>query len=149
MEFQTPRALVVEHEELHAELETALPAGGPVGAAAQKVADALHKHFEAEDRYALPPLGLLRPLAEGRLDPEMVGVLSLTDRLKADLPQMLAEHREITAALEELSAAARQAGQERYAQFAEKLRLHAQLEEEVSYPAALLVGEYLKLKLNR
>jgi hypothetical protein len=28
----------------------------------------------------------------------------------------------------------------------EKLKLHAQTEEEVLYPAAILIGEYLKLK---
>jgi hypothetical protein len=30
--------------------------------------------------------------------------------------------------------------------FAEKLKLHAKNEEEVLYPAAILVGEYLKLQ---
>jgi hypothetical protein len=33
--------------------------------------------------------------------------------------------------------------------FAEKLMLHAQNEEEVSYPTAILIGEYLKLKLGK
>lgn len=32
----------------------------------------------------------------------------------------------------------------RYADFAGRLTLHARIEEEVSYPAALLVGEYLR-----
>jgi len=32
--------------------------------------------------------------------------------------------------------------------FAEKLMLHAQTEEEIFYPAAILVGEYVKSKLN-
>jgi hypothetical protein len=34
-----------------------------------------------------------------------------------------------------------------HARFAEKLALHAKTEEDVLYPAAILVGEYLKLKL--
>ena len=34
------------------------------------------------------------------------------------------------------------------AAFAEKLMLHAQTEEEVSYPTAILIGEYIKLKLG-
>ena len=33
-----------------------------------------------------------------------------------------------------------------YVKFADKLILHAQNEEEVLYPASILVGEYLKLK---
>jgi len=35
-----------------------------------------------------------------------------------------------------------------YVEFAENLKLHAKTEEEVMYPAAILVGEYLKLKLH-
>jgi len=33
--------------------------------------------------------------------------------------------------------------------FSEKLSAHAQNEEQVMYPAAILVGEYLKLKLKQ
>lgn len=36
---------------------------------------------------------------------------------------------------------------EEHAEFAHKLMLHAQTEEEVLYPAALLVGEHIKLRL--
>jgi len=32
--------------------------------------------------------------------------------------------------------------------FAEKLRLHAAIEEEVLYPAAILVGKYVKQRLG-
>jgi hypothetical protein len=33
--------------------------------------------------------------------------------------------------------------------FAEKLKLHAQTEEEVSYPTALLIGDFIKLALGQ
>jgi hypothetical protein len=36
-----------------------------------------------------------------------------------------------------------------YAHFAEKLMLHAPMDEEILYPAAILIDEYLKMKLNR
>ena len=36
-----------------------------------------------------------------------------------------------------------------YTHFAEKLTLHPHNEEQVLYPAALLVAEYIKLKLNK
>ncbi len=67
-------------------------------------------------------------------------VLALTDRLKEDLPQMLAEHQAIVVALEKLSAAAKNAGMTEYVEFARMLELHARTEEEVMYPAAVLVG---------
>ncbi|MDA8217819.1 MAG: hypothetical protein M0Z94_09415 [Dehalococcoidales bacterium] len=44
------------------------------------------------------------------MTPDMNNVLVLTERLKAELDQMLAEHRSILTALKRLSAAAREAG---------------------------------------
>ncbi len=77
--------------------------------------------------------------------PEMAGVLTLTDRLEAKLPGILAEHQQIVAALGELVAAARAENKPRYVDFAEKLILHARTEEQVLYPAALIVGRYVRL----
>ncbi len=149
MEFKVPESMQMEHQELHTELFRATQSPGRVGDAARDVADVLHPHFEKEEAYALPPLGLLLPLARGELKPEMADVLTMTDRLKAELPEMLAEHQAIVAALDRLIEAAREEGQDEYARFTEKLILHAQTEEQVSYPASILVGEYLKLKLNK
>ena len=95
-----------------------------------------------------PPLGLLPALAEGRVLPEMEAAVVMTHRLKADLGHMLLEHREIVAALEALEKAASSEGKAAAAHFAEKLMLHAQTEEEVLYPAAILVDEYLSSKLS-
>ena len=58
-----------EHEELHAELAKATKAGGRTGLAAQAVARVMHAHFEKEEEYALPPLGVLPDLAKGKIDP--------------------------------------------------------------------------------
>lgn len=147
MELEIPLSLRVEHNELHAELVQATQAPGKVGEAAREVARALHPHFVREEEFALPPLGLLSALAQGQVTPEMRGVLAKTDRLKVELPRMLEEHRSIAAALETLKQVAREEGAEGYADLAERLMLHAQTEEEVMYPATILIGEYLKLKL--
>lgn len=141
-------ALEVEHSELHVQLERVIHSGGDVGAAATRVAEALHAHFGGEERYAMPPLALLPALAAGEVTADMAGIVPLTETLKAELPQMLAEHRAIVAALDDLSAAARRENSAEALAFADKLRLHAQQEEEILYPAAILVGEYLKLKLG-
>jgi hypothetical protein len=79
----------------------------------------------------------------------MEGVIGMTDKLKAELPRMLEEHRNIVAALKRLSAAAEKEKKTEYVRFTEKLMLHALNEEEVLYPAAILVGEYIKLKRNK
>jgi hypothetical protein len=145
MTFQIPTPLKLEHEELHAELVRATKAGGKVGEAAKGVAKVLHDHFLREEEFALPPIGLLSALARGEVDENMKTVLRMTDRLKAELPEMLEEHKAVVAALQNLVAAAEAENKPEHARFAEKLMLHAQTEEEVLYPAAILVGEYLKL----
>jgi len=148
MEFVIPEPLKREHEELHEQLRKATREGGAVGEAAKALAKLMHPHFVKEDEYALPPLGLLPLLAKGSVTPDMTAVLKLTDTLKQELGEMLAEHKTIVAALQVLAEAARRENKPEYVAFAEKLILHAQTEEEVMYPAALLIGEYLKLKLN-
>jgi hypothetical protein len=148
MNEQHHAALESEHQELHVQLDRAIQAGGEVGAAATAVAELLHAHFVGEERYALPPLGLLPRLAAGEIEPEMAGEVALAETLKAELPQMLAEHRAIVAALGDLRAAAHRAQNEAALRFADQLERHAQNEEEILYPAAILVGEYLKLKLR-
>jgi hypothetical protein len=148
MTYANPKALEAEHEALHVQLEQAIQVGGEVGAAASELADRLHEHFAGEERYALPPLALLPALAAGQVEPDMAAYIEIAETLKRDLPQMLAEHQAIVAALEALGAAARRAGRDEVVSFTEKLRLHAQSEEEIMYPAAILVGEFLKLKLG-
>jgi len=146
MEFVIPQSLRTEHEELHAELKKATKEVGQVGEAARSVVAVLHPHFLKEEEYALPPLGLLPSLAEGRVSTDMGIVLEMTTRLKNDLGQMLEEHRAIVAQLDGLIDAAKERRKYTYVRFAEKLVLHAQMEEEVLYPAAILIGEYLRLR---
>ena len=145
--FATPESIKIEHAELHGELAAATKLPGRTGAAARHVAELLQPHFVSEEEFALPPLALLRPLADGRVAPEMRDVIALTDRLKAEMPRMLNEHKAIVVALAELGQAATAEHHPEIGRFVEKLTVHAQHEEQVLYPAAVLVGEYLKLKL--
>jgi hemerythrin-like domain-containing protein len=147
MNFPIPQPLQQEHEALHAELRNATQAGGAVGEAAKALARLMHPHFVKEDEFALPPLALLQPLAQGTVTADMQEVLKLTDRLAAELPAMLAEHKTIVAALERLVDEARRAKRTDVVEFAQKLMLHAQTEEQVMYPAALLVGRFVSQRL--
>ncbi len=147
MKFEIPPAMKAEHDELHAELVNATRAGGATGEAAEAVAKVLHGHFVKEEEIALPPLGLLATLSQGKVEAEMADILKLTDRLRAELPTMLSEHKDVVFALERLIAAAVAENKPEAARFAEKLQLHAETEEQVSYPAALLIGLYVRDKL--
>ncbi len=148
MEFKIPEPMKLEHDELHVELVRAIESGGETGAAAQAVADLLHPHFVKEEAFALPPLGLLTILARDEFVPEMREVLAMTDTLRAELGEMLAEHQGIVAALDRLAEAAWRENKPEVAKFADKLKLHAQTEEQVAYPTAILIGEYIKLQLT-
>lgn len=149
MRFEIPKPLQAEHEELHASLVRATKEPGAVGEAAREVARLLHPHFVREEQFALPPLALLAELARGGVTPGMAEVLPMTQRLKAELPAMLAEHEQIVGALGKLRAAARASGLAEYERFAEALELHAQTEERVLYPAAILVGEHVERTLRQ
>jgi hypothetical protein len=142
--IQVPPALKSAHDELHAELKRATDSGGRIGAAASAVARLMHPHFISEEELALPPLGLLSELSKGKLGAEVADVLKLTDNLEHELPRMLAEHKEIVATLQRLVEAANIEGKPDIAAFAAKLMAHARAEEEVSYPAAILIGRYLR-----
>ena len=148
MKIIIPTSLKLEHEELHRELAKATKVGGKIAEAAKLVAQTLHPHFVSEEEFAIPPLGILSQLVEGKLNEDMKEILKMTDRLKAELPKMLQEHKAIVAALDKLVKAAQEENKPEYAAFAEKLKLHAKTEEEVTYPTALLIGEYLKLKFK-
>ena len=124
MKFAIPQTLQHEHEALHERLRQATQVGGEVGAAAKELARLMHPHFVKEDKFALPPLGLLAALARGEWSAEMAEVLTLTEQLEAELPQMLAEHQSIVAALHTLREAAERAGSTEIVAFAEALVEH-------------------------
>jgi hypothetical protein len=148
MKFIIPQSLQDEHEALHDRLRQATQAPGEVGEAARTLARLMHPHFVKEDQVALPPLGLLQALAAGEFNAEMAEVLQLTDRLEAELPQMLAEHGAIVEALNRLREAAERAGRADVVAFASALVEHAKTEEAVMYPAAILVGKFVRQRLG-
>lgn len=139
-----PPGLIAEHDAIHAQLAALLDAPGDVGRAAQELAELLHHHFPAENQLAVPPLGWLVPLAHGSIPPGADAMIAKTDSLRAAMPQMLDEHRHIHAAAKNLQAAGIAGGNDAAVAFAEKLLAHAQHEEEVLYPAAILVGDLLR-----
>ncbi len=70
----------------------------------------------------------------------------MSDELKKSLLHMINEHESIVSALEEFEKIAKEEGRIDLVEFAENLKLHATMEEEILYPTAILIGEYLKLK---
>jgi hypothetical protein len=142
--LQTPEAIHDEHLEIHATLQRAIREPGRLGAAARELSAVLDPHFRREEEIATPPLGLLVPLSKGPVTSDMRAVLPMTDALERELPQMLQDHGRIGAARERFEAEALRAGKPDYVRLSETLAHHARQEEEVLYPAAILVGRFVR-----
>ena len=141
-----PPAIQAEHKELHEKLRELTCMRGRTGNAAIEVEKLLEPHFVKEEQLALPPLGLLADLSSGQMPPDSAAIIRMTDHLKREMPQMLAEHKKVVAALQQLQEAANAEDNPQGVQFAKALAAHAALEEQVLYPSALLVGRYLNEK---
>lgn len=141
--LSTPHSIAAEHRELHEVLARASHEAGRLGTAARELEQALSPHFRREEEIATPPLGLLPALAIGNATAEMRKVLPLTEALERELPQMLREHEIIRGAVRRFREAAEAARRPEYVRFSDDLAAHARQEEEILYPAAVLVGRYV------
>lgn len=137
-----------EHDNLRANLAAATKEPGALGGIAREVALVLEPHFAREEELVYPALGLLPAVVEGTVTPEMVESAAMARHLKAELPTMLEEHRKVREGLQKLRVAAEAAGRPTYERFADALVEHIETEEEVLYLSAILVGEYVMLRLG-
>ena len=150
MPLAIPQVLKLDHEELRDGVARASRERGPIGAAAIRLLRVMTPHIEKEEAFAHPPLGLLEEVARGLKpsDAEIAEALAMSGRLRGGILDMLAEHRMISAAVEELLAAAKAANRVEYAELAVRLIHHADVEERVLYPAVAILGSYLKLRFG-
>jgi len=133
-----------EHEELHRSLSKLVALRERVGEEARKLESVLRPHFEKEEGILMPLIGLLRNVAEGRRIEDPQRAVELAERFAAEYRGMLQEHIEIARALDSLEVSARRAGKRVALTFVKDLRRHAELEEEILYPSALLIYSMLK-----
>lgn len=103
-------------------------------------------HFKEEEDYVLPPLGLLPLITNGQLPEQTHEILLLTEKLKTQMSHLNVEHQLIKAYMDELMKAATKDNHPEVIEFEKELHIHANIEEEVLFPSAILIGEYLKIK---
>ena len=135
--------LRLPHDALRATLQRATRAAGRTGEAARQVALLAEGHFRREERLLLPLLALLPGLARGEGAARLAGAPLLAEALRQHVDEMVDEHRRLAGALRALAAAAGDEGHDDFVAFAEDMIVHAHLEEQVLYPAAILAGEYV------
>lgn len=144
--LQIPLSSQHEHKELREAIERAVASGGTTAEIAKKLSLVMEAHFAKEERYVMPLLVLLGPLSKNVAPANESEAIKLADSFRQELPMMLKEHKEVAALLIELKAAALKEGKGEVVSFADDLSHHAGQEEEILYPAALVVGEYLKTR---
>lgn len=145
MTLEIPHSLHGGHESLRATLRQAMREEGPLGEVARRLAQVIDGHMMREEKFVLRPLGILKALARGDTPADLADAQHLAEGLPRALPQMMDEHRQVAELVPLLAREAEAAGRLEFVAFAEELLLHARLEEEVLYPAALLVGRYATL----
>lgn len=145
-EFKIPEPLQINQNELCLALERAVLAGGKTGSAARKLLQVLQPHLLKEETDFLQPLGLLVGLSRGQITDSMRQIPARTEHLKARMFEIVREHAAIIEAARRLLQAARAEHKLALAAFTERLMLRAWTDELVFYPAAILIGEYLKLR---
>ncbi|HET6618201.1 MAG TPA: hemerythrin domain-containing protein [Gemmatimonadota bacterium] len=139
-----PPSIREEHASLRRALDEGSREPGAIGDAVRALAARMEPHFVKEEGLALPPLGVLPALATGEAIADPNRIVNIATRLESELPTMLEEHRAIGEAVEALLAAAEAEDRPDMAELGEQILHHARSEEEVSYPAAIIVGRYLK-----
>ena len=145
MGMQVPVSLKSGHEAIQAGLKRAMAEPGVLGENARTIARIMSGHMLREEKFALRPLGLLKALARGETPAELAEMVKLAQALRIEMPQMIDEHRQIAQALHALAGNAEAAGKPEYVALAEEMLLHAHIEEDVLYPAAVLIGKYAAL----
>ncbi len=147
MKTKVPKAIQNGHEQLSDELKAIIAQGGKVGEKAKELSDSMKIHFEKEEKYALPPLGLLLALSEGNWEINANEAIMMADTLQSRLFEMTQDHKMISKFLEELKKIAEEENNSQAQNFVRNLILHIDLEDQVLYPATLLIGNYLR-KMN-
>lgn len=144
MKPKTPTALKNGHENLYKDIEVIVSSGGKTAEQANTLAKVLHPHFKKEEEYALPPLSLLIALSEGNWKIDSKTAIVMADRLHSELTEMKKEHDNINRILEKLKMLAIEEKNLKAMRFVDDLNLHIEIEDQVLYPATILIGNYLK-----
>lgn len=142
-----PASLEEEHKEIHEKLEKIVSSSGDTANMAKQVQSIMQPHFEKEEQLSIPVLGALQPYVNGTLTEETRNqVIKISQQFKQEYPSMLEEHKQIVAALDNLENIAMKDNRQDVISFIAELKSHAMNEEQVTYPATIVVGELLELK---
>lgn len=143
---EMPSSIKKTHEYLLEQIHKITSYKDSSGRAAIKIEELMHHHFKEEEDVVLPLLGLLSSLANDQMPEQIKNIILLSEKVRPLMNHLSAEHQLIKAYLEELKQASDSEHRPEILEFEKEVSKHAISEEEVYFPAAILIGEYLKLK---
>ncbi|WP_276372232.1 hemerythrin domain-containing protein [Chryseolinea sp. H1M3-3] len=143
---EVPSAIKKEHTNLLAQIKEIASYDDSTSIVARNLQEILQHHFDEEEDFVLPTLSLLPLLASGDTYEQHKDILPLIRKFKAQLTHMNAEHQMIKAYMADLKQVGAKENHPEILKFEEELHDHAAIEEEIFFPAAILIGEYLDLK---
>lgn len=141
-----PSSIKAEHKYLLDQIRKISLFRDSTGIVATKLRDLMQHHFQEEEDFVLPALGLLPLLASGQVPEQRKELIRFTEEFKLQLTHLDVEHQLISAYVKELKQVATKENNVAVIEFENDLHKHAMSEEEIFFPAAVLIGEYLKLK---
>ena len=143
-----PQSLRVEHDHTLEQLGILGRRKTPVGAEARKALALFRQHLQREEDFILPPLTLLPQLADGKASADMKWAIAMAERVKAEREQIFQEHTQISDAMNALATAAQKAHDTAALDFAHTAVADSLNDIELLEPMAIVVGEFLKVKLS-
>ena len=144
MKLKVPKSIIHGHANIILELNDVLAVGGEIAEKAKQLKDAMVPHFKKEEEYALPPLGLLLAFSEEKWEINAEEAIKMAENLELRLAEMTHDHSNIMDLLNELKSLGEEKHNHVVKMFVKTLTLHIEMEDEVLYPATILIGNYLK-----
>jgi len=138
--LKVPQSLREEHEAFIEGLKSYSTGNGETASAVRELLGLLEPHIEKENEFVLPLLGVLRGLAAGKPVENPRAVMRAYEKCARQYVNMFAEHSPIRQSIKETRRLAKEQGQDGVVDILDALAHHSRVEEEVLYPAALLVG---------
>lgn len=149
MQPKTPIAINHSHSNLCLELKIITNNHPHLKTEIQTFNKVMRDHFKKEEKYALPPLGLLLDLSEGKWELEEDAIVKMTKSLYLHLVELKQEHENIYKHMQDLNSIAEEENNSDLKRFIKNLEIHMELEDQVLYPASMLIGNFFgKFKHN-
>jgi iron-sulfur cluster repair protein YtfE (RIC family) len=139
-----PGSLMKQHEYLLSKAKSFSVNNDSI---AKELYEVIEYHFSEEEQYLFPVLGILPELAAGNIPEKTDSIVAFAEKFKTNSAKLLAEHQMITKLIGEYRLKSK-LNDTALIIFEKELLEHARFEEEIYFPAAVVIGDYLKLKSN-